>query len=151
MHAQLERAQAKVDAEHVVERAIRPRLIENRGDPFFVGIVLLREGGLDHTAKVHADDAGDPAEEREPDEEVERERQLRLRHVIGITQKAPVVEPEPAQVVERAQEEMSPELVALRVSQRGTRGDLRPREKPDGVDPVGLRVGEEAVRAALRE
>ena len=75
-------------------------MLEDRGDAAVARMVLLRQRGFDDAAEVHADDSGDAAEEGEADEEVEREGKLGLRDVVTVAEQAPIVEAEPAQVVE---------------------------------------------------
>src|SRR5712692_3211035 len=149
LHAQLERPQAEVDAQHVVHGAVFPGLGRSCEEARFARVHTLGVRGLDDAAEIEADDARDAAEEREPDEEIEREGQLALSHVIGVAQQPGVVEAEPAQVVERAEEEVPPEPVALRVTECGAGRYLGAREQPDRMDRVRLPVAEQAVRPAL--
>src|SRR3954470_11047660 len=148
LHAQLERAQAEVDAQHVVGGAVGPGVGKRRVELAHAGMVLRCPVGVDHAAEIEAHHAGDVAEEGEADEHVEGEVQLRLPDVVAVAQEPRVAPLEAAQVVEAGEEELPPEAAALRQAHRGARADLAASDDLDGVDGVGLDVGVEAVAAA---
>src|SRR5882762_117570 len=116
LHTELEGSQTKVDAEDVVRRPVRPRIREG-GVELGVAmpcVVLHRPGRVHHAAEVEPDHAGEPAEERDPDQNVERELELRLADVVAVAAEPRVPRSEAAQVVEAGEEEPPAEPAALR-------------------------------------
>src|SRR5205823_14658753 len=104
--------------------------------------------GVHHAAEVESDHAGDPAEESEPDQHVERKLELRLADVIAVAEQPRVSPAEPAQVVEAGQVEPPAEAAALRQPQGDAGVQLGAADHTPGLGRVCLRIAEERVGAA---
>src|SRR5438128_7076548 len=103
-------------------------------------MVLHGAVGIDDSAEIEADHAGEPAEEREPDQHVERELELRLSDVVAVAEQPRVTPAEPAQVVEAREVEPSPEPAALRRPASQAEVEPAPADHAEGVDRIGLQA-----------
>src|SRR5438105_10629494 len=150
LDAQLERPESEVHAQDVVRGPVRPGFLERRVQlrPSPPGIVLHGAVGIDHSAEIEADHAGEPAEEREPDQHVERELELRLSDVVAVAEQPRVTPAEAAQVVEAREVEPPPEPAALR--RPGGEAEIEPAsaDHAEGVDRIGLQVRVQAIVTA---
>src|SRR5207302_132451 len=147
----LERTEAEVDAEHVVGGAIGPRVGDRCMQLAVILVIELRVAGVDDASEVEPDHSGDPAEERESDQHVQRELELRLPDVIPVAEKARVAPAEAAQVVEAGEVEPPSEAATLRDAGRRARVDAAAADDAQRLDRVGLQIGEEAVLSARRQ
>ena len=109
---------------------------------------MISEIALVDTAEIEPDDAGDSAEEGEADEHIERKLELCLSDVVAVAEQPGIAEAEAAQVVETGEEEVAAEAAALGDSQRGAGGEAAASDQLEGLDGIGLQIGEEAVAAA---
>src|SRR5882724_2915907 len=150
LHAQLERSQTQVDAEDVVRRAVRPRIREGGMElgVTMPRVVLHRAVRVDYAAEVEPDHAGEPAEQRDPDQHVERELELRLADVVAVAEEPRVAPAEAAQVVEAGEEESPSEPAALRRPGGGAGEEPAAPDQLDGLDRIRLEIRVEPVGAA---
>src|SRR5207248_6844842 len=133
--------------------AVRPGVGERRVElgPALSGMVEDGVVGVDHSAEVESDHAGQAAEEGEADQDVEGKLELRLADVVAVAQQPGVAPAEPTQVVEAREVEAPAEPTALRRARRETEVQLAAADHPDGVDRIGLEVGIETVEPASRD